>query len=79
MSRTRDIDKPSPALVSYHILKAYETVANMIVSGSGCVAALEAEKFLAELEDVENDLETENEAEKGNSVVVPEYRSNPLL
>ncbi|OWP04744.1 hypothetical protein B2J93_4026 [Marssonina coronariae] len=48
-------------------------------AGSGCVAALEAEKFLAELEDVENPLEAEKDAEKGNSVVVPEYRSNPLL
>ncbi|KAL3425716.1 hypothetical protein PVAG01_02507 [Phlyctema vagabunda] len=48
-------------------------------AGSGCVAALEAEKFLAEQEDLENDLEAETGAEKGNSVVVPEYRSNPLL
>lgn len=48
-------------------------------AGSGCVAALEAEKFLAEQEDNENDLEAEKGAEKGNNVVVPEYRSNPLL
>lgn len=49
-------------------------------AGSGCIAALEAEKFLAEQEDsLENPLDAENGAEKGNSVVVPEYRSNPLL
>jgi thioredoxin reductase (NADPH) len=49
-------------------------------TGSGCVAALEAEKFLAEQDDgVENNLEQEKNAEKGNNVVVPEYRSNPLL
>jgi len=49
-------------------------------AGSGCVAALEAEKFLAEQDDAtENDLEAEKGAEKGNNVVVPEYRSNPLL
>ncbi|TVY53518.1 Thioredoxin reductase, partial [Lachnellula cervina] len=47
-------------------------------AGSGCIAALEAEKFLAEQEDG-LDLEAENGAEKGNNVVVPEYRSNPLL
>ncbi|KAI9744424.1 MAG: thioredoxin-disulfide reductase [Claussenomyces sp. TS43310] len=49
-------------------------------AGSGCIAALEAEKFLAELEDEgDNPLEAENGAEKSNNVVVPEYRSNPLL
>jgi thioredoxin reductase (NADPH) len=46
--------------------------------GSGCIAALEAEKFLSEQEDVESPLK-ESGAEKGNSVVVPEYRKNPLL
>jgi thioredoxin reductase (NADPH) len=46
--------------------------------GSGCIAALEAEKYLAELEDG-NDLEQEKTAEKGSNVVVPEYRGNPLL
>lgn len=55
------------------------TFANMR-TGSGCIAALEAEKFLAEQDDnVENDLDQEKNAEKGNNVVVPEYRSNPLL
>lgn len=48
-------------------------------AGSGCIAALEAEKYLAELEDGENDLEKEKTAMKGNNVVVPEYRGNPLL
>lgn len=48
--------------------------------GSGCIAALEAEKFLAEQEDsVENELEVEKEVKKGNNVTVPEYHSNPLL
>lgn len=53
----------------------------VLILGSGCIAALEAEKFLAEAEaGVENDLETENEAKKSESNgVVPEYRSNPLL
>jgi thioredoxin reductase (NADPH) len=51
------------------------------VIGSGCVAALEAEKFLADQDDsVGNELETENQAEKSQTNgVVPEYRSNPLL
>jgi len=50
-------------------------------AGSGCVAALEAEKWLAEQDDsVGNELETENQAEKSQTNgVVPEYRSNPLL
>lgn len=50
-------------------------------AGSGCIAALEAEKFLAELEDVDvaNGIEGENQAEKGRNGEAPEYRSNPLL
>ncbi|KAL6712079.1 thioredoxin-disulfide reductase [Coniothyrium glycines] len=50
-------------------------------AGSGCVAALEAEKWLAEKDDnVTNELETESQAEKSQTNgVVPEYRSNPLL
>jgi thioredoxin reductase (NADPH) len=49
--------------------------------GSGCIAALEAEKWLAEHDDsVGNDLDQENQAEKSQTNgVVPEYRSNPLL
>ena len=50
--------------------------------GSGCIAALEAEKFLAEREDedVANGIEGETQAEKSQSNgAVPEYRSNPLL
>lgn len=49
--------------------------------GSGCIAALEAEKWLAE-QDAELDvpLESENQAEKSQvNGIVPEYRSNPLL
>ena len=52
------------------------------LTGSGCIAALEAEKFLAEKEDedVANGIEGENQAKKpqGNGEA-PEYRSNPLL
>lgn len=57
-----------------------ETAANL-VPGSGCVAALEAEKWLAEQDDsIGNELEAENQAEKSQTNgVVPEYRSNPLL
>lgn len=79
MFRTRDTDRLSPVLVSYPAINVHKIFANDSISGSGCIAALEAEKFLAELEDSENDLEAENGAEKSNNVVVPEYRSNPLL
>ena len=50
-------------------------------AGSGCIAALEAEKFLAETEaEVVDGVEGEKQAEKsGTSEAVPEYRSNPLL
>ncbi|MCJ1226103.1 thioredoxin-disulfide reductase [Toensbergia leucococca] len=50
-------------------------------AGSGCIAALEAEKFLSEHEgDMQNGLEQETGAEKSeSSAEVPEYRSNPLL
>jgi thioredoxin reductase (NADPH) len=50
-------------------------------AGSGCIAALEAEKYLAELEDEQLDLEMNKEVKKGevNGENVPEYRSNPLL
>ncbi|KEF58186.1 thioredoxin reductase [Exophiala aquamarina CBS 119918] len=52
-------------------------------AGSGCIAALEAEKYLVELEDDDQpNLEKENQAKKpevnGDSSA-PEYRSNPLL
>ncbi|KAK4499393.1 hypothetical protein PRZ48_009907 [Zasmidium cellare] len=49
-------------------------------AGSGCMAALEAEKWLAENEDdVTNGIEGDNEVKKGANGEVPEYRSNPLL
>ena len=49
--------------------------------GSGCIAALEAEKFLSEEEaGVDNDLEQENQAKKPvENRDAPEYKSNPLL
>lgn len=47
-------------------------------AGSGCMAALEAEKFLAEQESG-LDLEAESEAVKPTNGDAPEYRSNPLL
>ncbi|KAI9804019.1 MAG: thioredoxin-disulfide reductase [Piccolia ochrophora] len=50
-------------------------------AGSGCIAALEAEKFLAE-EDagLELELDAEKDAEKPQANgAAPEYRSNPLL
>jgi thioredoxin reductase (NADPH) len=54
-----------------------------IVSGSGCMAALEAEKWLAENEaDVADGVEANAEVKKGKPEMngdVPEYRSNPLL
>lgn len=51
-----------------------------IASGSGCIAALEAEKFLAE-NDSEVDKSIENqEVKKGQTDSdVPEYKQNPLL
>ncbi|KAI9700507.1 MAG: thioredoxin-disulfide reductase [Bogoriella megaspora] len=50
-------------------------------AGSGCMAALEAEKWLAEQDaEVENEIETDNQVEKSQvNGIVPEYRSNPLL
>lgn len=50
-------------------------------AGSGCIAALEAEKFLAEQEDtgVTDGVEGENQAVKPVNGEAPEYRSNPLL
>lgn len=52
-------------------------------TGSGCIAALEAEKFLTEQSDEkEVPLENDSEVKKGKAETngdVPEYRSNPLL
>ena len=51
--------------------------------GTGCMAALEAEKWLAE-QDGETEPDDSTEVKKGEpaangKVKVPEYRSNPLL
>ncbi|OBT62709.1 thioredoxin reductase [Pseudogymnoascus sp. 23342-1-I1] len=50
-------------------------------AGSGCIAALEAEKYISELEDGEHlPLEEEEKnAKKGVTDAAPEYRTNPLL
>lgn len=53
-------------------------------AGSGCIAALEAEKYLADLESepAENQIGKDNDVRKGDlngADNVPEYRSNPLL
>ena len=50
-------------------------------AGSGCVAALEAEKFLAEMEDVPvvNGIEGDKDVEKSKNAEAPQYRENPLL
>ncbi|KAF2201773.1 thioredoxin reductase [Delitschia confertaspora ATCC 74209] len=50
-------------------------------AGSGCAAALEAEKWLAEHDDnVANELESDSQISKSQTNgVVPEYHSNPLL
>ena len=63
-----------------------------IPTGSGCIAALEAEKFLAEQEDyqpnsstsgapVENGIDIGAGAKKADdgTDAAPEYRPNPLL
>lgn len=53
--------------------------------GSGCIAALEAEKWLSEQEVVEPNNPLGKEAEskdgvlKGENDAAPEYRRNPLL
>lgn len=53
-------------------------------AGSGCIAALEAEKYLAEQESEagESQIEKDSDVRKGDlngAENVPEYRSNPLL
>lgn len=49
-------------------------------AGAGCIAALEAEKFLTELEDGdESALEKEHAEKSKSNPIVPEYRSNPQL
>jgi len=53
-------------------------------AGSGCIAALEAEKYIAEHEgpDETTNPEQDKEVKKGDlngAENAPEYRSNPLL
>lgn len=52
-------------------------------AGSGCIAALEAERYIAEREDGGDSetglLDKNTEVKKGVNSEVPEYRSNPLL
>ncbi|EME79607.1 uncharacterized protein MYCFIDRAFT_58683 [Pseudocercospora fijiensis CIRAD86] len=49
-------------------------------AGTGCMAALEAEKWLAEnVDDVPNGVEADNVAKRPINGEAPEYRSNPLL
>jgi thioredoxin reductase (NADPH) len=52
-----------------------------MITGSGCIAALEAEKWLGEQEEpVENAPEVQKVVEKSQkNNIVPQYRSNPLL
>lgn len=84
---------PLPFLPSFTPLKKNNPTNNhpLAQSGSGCIAALEAEKFLAEEEHsgVLDGIDGENQAkkpeekrnEKGSNgeANAPEYRSNPLL
>ena len=63
-------------------MDSQDAVADCGDLGSGCIAALEAEKYLAEREDndVTDGIEGENQAEKPQqNGDAPEYRSNPLL
>lgn len=82
MFRIRSTGKQLRAQVSLLILGA---IASMLTrSGSGCIAALEAEKYLVEREDgpEESSLEKVSEAKKGDTKTngeTPEYTSNPLL
>lgn len=93
MCRISDIDKPLLVQVSKRAplfrLRSAKTESNKVwsktnahgITGSGCVAALEAEKWLSEQEPtVKNEPEVENQVEKSQvNGVVPEFRSNPLL
>jgi thioredoxin reductase (NADPH) len=58
-------------------LEYYETD---ISTGAGCVAALEAEKWLSEQEEgVAEDMVKANGVEKSKNPAVAEYKQNPLL
>jgi hypothetical protein len=82
MCRIRSTGRLLPVLVCTptHVQFIHVTYTKSCCAGSGCIAALEAEKFLTEQEGEENPLEHETEAKKSQAnSVVPEYRSNPLL
>lgn len=94
MCKTRSIDRPSPALVRLP-LDPKKPVTNPRSSGTGCIAALEAEKYLAESESLEAQAdkpvatdrsivqpavqEVNGEVKKDPKGAVGEYKSNPLL
>lgn len=49
-------------------------------TGSGCIAALEAEKFLAETDaGVSNEIENQEVKKSQTDSDAPEYKQNPLL
>jgi thioredoxin reductase (NADPH) len=51
-----------------------------MISGSGCIAALEAEKFLAETDgEVNKSIENQEVKKSQTDSDVPEYKQNPLL
>ena len=80
--RTRDIDRRLLALVSFCFSLLVKlgksngfTDFALCVVGSGCIAALEAEKWLGEQELDSVAIEEKNSAH----MAAPEYKSNPLL
>ena len=63
MSKTRNTARLSPQRVSkLHFIRLVNRRANIVVPGSGCMAALEAEKWLAEQDVVEDGPEADTGA-----------------
>lgn len=81
MCRIRFTDKRLLQQVSNTVsLRDSKTHLLTLIPGSGCMAALEAEKWLAEQEVAEGGIEAVSEAKKPlANGAAPEYRSNPLL
>ena len=80
MSKTRSTVKPSPVQVC--ISNCLEVVQYVLTNepGSGCIAALEAEKFLAEHDTgVEKGIEDQEVKKSQTDSDAPEYKQNPLL